>query len=807
MIAVGLQRGHLIGSKTEQEDVLVAQLLVHLHVGAVQGADGQSTVHHELHVAGTAGLLAGGGDLLGQLTGGHQLLSQGDAVVLQEDHLQLILTDGIGVDLGGQGVDELNDPLGNMVAGGRLGAKQEGLGSKLHVGVIPQLIIEVYDVQDIQQLTLILVQTLDLYVEDGVGVEHHTALPSQIGGKAALVLLLDGLHALQNSLVVLVLLQAQDGIGMDEVVVPAGALPHQSVQLGVDLGQPAAVVDAVGHVLELLRMHGICIVEHVLLQDLRVQRGHAVDGIAGADAQVGHADLAVPDDGHLGDLVHIAAEVLLQLALITGSDLLEDLPDTGQQALDEPLGPALQSLGQHGVVGVGHGVGENVPGLVPAVALHVQQDTHQLGNDQSGVGIVDLDDVLLVEIAQGAILSAVLAHDGLHGSRDEEVLLLQAQRLALVVVVIRIQHLGNDLGHSLLLHGLQVLAPGVQGHIHGHRALGVPQAQHVGVVGLVAGDLHVAGNGQNGGVAHVLGVVVALVVPVVHDLAAEPDLLGLIHLGDEPGIAQAQPVIGLLYLLAVHDLLLEDTQLVADGIAGGGDLQGGHGVQIAGSQTAQTAVAQARIGLDLKQIGGGEAQPLQGLLQGIQNAQIVGVLLQRTAHEELQRQVVDLALLALPHLVAGIHLVAGHDVPQYQSTGLKHMVRGGVLHVPSEIAVKFPDDQFGKLSLSVFSHDVASLIDFINSIFSAVNSARDIFYHTTVPTSNAQSPPSLKMPSIPESLAEMLMGEGFAALETVILLVQNSVENRYFFSLQTQKAGRTFPSARPTELLVQPWMR
>ena len=134
------------------------------------------------------------------------------------------------------------------------------------------------------------------------------------------------------------------------------------------------------------------------------------------------------------------------------------------------------------------------------------------------------------------------------------------------------------------------------------------------MAGLVAGDLHIPGDGQHGGVAGVLGVVVALAVPAVLHFAAEADLLRLVHLGDEPGIAQAQPVVGQLHLLAIDDLLLEDTQLVADGVAGGGDLQGGHGVQIAGGQTAQTAVAQAGIGLQLEQVGGGEAQALQSVL-------------------------------------------------------------------------------------------------------------------------------------------------------------------------------------------------
>ena len=94
----------------------------------------------------------------------------------------------------------------------------------------------------------------------------------------------------------------------------------------------------------------------------------------------------------------------------------------------------------------------------------------------------------------------------------------------------------------------------------------------------VAGDLHVLGHGQHHIIPGVLYPVAAQRVPLVLHLAAEADLFGLVHFGDEPGVAQPQPVVGQLHLLAVHDLLLEDAQLIADGIAGGRDLQRSHGV-------------------------------------------------------------------------------------------------------------------------------------------------------------------------------------------------------------------------------------
>src|SRR3546814_8522511 len=64
--------------------VFKADLLAHLHIGAVQGADSQRPVEGELHVAGTRSLQAGGGNLLRQVRRGDDVLGQADVVVGQE---------------------------------------------------------------------------------------------------------------------------------------------------------------------------------------------------------------------------------------------------------------------------------------------------------------------------------------------------------------------------------------------------------------------------------------------------------------------------------------------------------------------------------------------------------------------------------------------------------------------------------------------------------------------------------------------------------------------------------------------------
>src|SRR5439155_6966896 len=55
---------HLVRAQPEQEEVLLAPLLRHLDGRAVACADRESPIHHVLHVAGAARLVARGGDLV-----------------------------------------------------------------------------------------------------------------------------------------------------------------------------------------------------------------------------------------------------------------------------------------------------------------------------------------------------------------------------------------------------------------------------------------------------------------------------------------------------------------------------------------------------------------------------------------------------------------------------------------------------------------------------------------------------------------------------------------------------------------------
>ena len=190
----------------------------------------------------------------------------------------------------------------------------------------------------------------------------------------------------------------------------ADRLIEQVGQAGVGLVEPPAGGDAVGNVLEFVRGELIVILEHTVLDDLRMQLGYAVDAVGRDHRKVGHPHLEIVNNTHPVDVILIVgflAQVLAEPAV----DLTDNLVDSGQQVAEDVLVPLLKRLGHDRVVGIGKGAGNNVPRLVPAEPAVIKQHPHQLGDCKRGMGVVDLDGVLCAKVVKGAIEGDVPADD------------------------------------------------------------------------------------------------------------------------------------------------------------------------------------------------------------------------------------------------------------------------------------------------------------------------------------------------------------------------------------------------------------
>ena len=111
-------------------------------------------------------------------------------------------------------------------------------------------------------------------------------------------------------------------------------------------------------------------------------------------------------------------------------DLVDDLHVARQQPLHQRHRPAFQRLRQQRVIGVGDGVGGDLPGLGPRQAVFIHQQPHQLRDDDRRVGVIELDGAFVGQVVQLAVLADVSVQQVLQRGRREEILLPQPQFLA-----------------------------------------------------------------------------------------------------------------------------------------------------------------------------------------------------------------------------------------------------------------------------------------------------------------------------------------------------------------------------------------
>ena len=161
----------------------------------------------------------------------------------------------------------------------------------------------------------------------------------------------------------------------------------------------------------------------------------------------------------------------------------------------------------------------------------------------------------------------------------------------------------------------------------------------------------------------------AFVVRVFHHPAVELHRVQYFRAGKFPGVAVAQPVFRMFHLMAVFDALLEHPVFIADPVTVARQAQGGHGIQEAGGQPAQAAVAQRRIrfqGANRFQI---QVQLAHGLGEFVHEFHIYHAISQGAADQEFQGQVVDAlgmrAIIGALGFHPAFHEAVAHHIGRY----------------------------------------------------------------------------------------------------------------------------------------------
>ena len=251
-------------------------------------------------------------------------------------------------------------------------------------------------------LTLVLVNALHLHVEQAGRIDDDSGARLDFCGQRMLVGELDGRPRLPERGIVGQRLQPPKLVEVRWPGFPDG-VEQQAAQPRVDEHQESAWGHAVGHARELVRPQVGEVAEGILLEQFAVQTGDAIDGVAADAREVGHTHVALPcfvDDRQPFHATLVSRERRADVLQVPVIDLVNDLEEPRQRFTKQRHWPFLKRFRQERVVRVPEGAPRDVPGRRPVHTMLVDEQTHQLGDADSRMRVVQLNRKLLMKAVE-----------------------------------------------------------------------------------------------------------------------------------------------------------------------------------------------------------------------------------------------------------------------------------------------------------------------------------------------------------------------------------------------------------------------
>uniref|UniRef100_A0A1Y1L8Q7 Uncharacterized protein n=1 Tax=Photinus pyralis TaxID=7054 RepID=A0A1Y1L8Q7_PHOPY len=395
----------VLGEVTKEEDVAFTDFTRNLNVGAVAGANDEAAVEDKLHVASSRGLCSSGRNMFANVRSRANHFRLAHVIILQENNLEQVTNILVLIHHRADRVDQVDNLLGHPISRRSFTAKDTHARQLLLTlvgrhGLEAQILMN--NAKDVQLLTLILVDTLDLHVKQGGRVDNNASSVLDVLRQTHLVGVLDLCPLLAKLLVVNVLLQLVEKRKVLEEVIAAAFGGNQFGQAGVGLVQPTAWCNAVCNIGELVRAVNFDkVLENGGLDEVRVEFRHAIDLVGADDGKERHAyhlGLGFLNDGYPAEHVPVVREGLFYALQKEQVDVVDDLQVPREQVLDETNGPFLEGFWEDRMVGVSKSARDNFPRGIPLQALNIDQNPLQLHNRQRRMCVIQLDRHLIREL-------------------------------------------------------------------------------------------------------------------------------------------------------------------------------------------------------------------------------------------------------------------------------------------------------------------------------------------------------------------------------------------------------------------------
>ena len=284
----------LVAGCAEHEDIVIAYRLVDLYVRPVLCSKRHGAVEHELHVSCSACFLGCKRDLLGNIACRNQFSCFCHIIIFNHDNFEVFVYLRIIVDDLLQAEDQMDDILCDHIRRSCLRAEDCRHRSCRDLSRL-DLKVLINDIECIELLAFVLVETLHLDVEDRIRADLNILCLFQISAQRLFIFMLDLDQLFEHCIIVLIFEQF---FKLCRILLIS--LSDQAVnvlcQERIAVDEPAAECNAVCLIVKLLRIDLVEVVQLRVLQDLRVQSRNAVHTESIVDIDMSHVHSVVSVD-------------------------------------------------------------------------------------------------------------------------------------------------------------------------------------------------------------------------------------------------------------------------------------------------------------------------------------------------------------------------------------------------------------------------------------------------------------------------------------------------------------------------------
>ena len=419
---------HFVAGCAEYKDIVVAHSLVDLYVRSILCSQCHCAVEHELHISCSAGLFGSKRNLLGNIACRDQFAGLCHVVVLYHDNSQVFVYLGIIVDDLLQAEDQMDDIFCDHVSRSCFRTEDRCHRSCRDLSCF-DLQIFINDIQRVQLLAFVLVETLYLDIKDRIRAHFQPLCLAQVSAEIFFILMFDLKQFVENFVVIFVCKKFFELCGVFFPAFP-DRLIKQCCQTRVAVDEPAAECDAVCLIVELLRINLEEVVQFRVLKDLCVQRGNTVYTESVVNVNMCHVHRIITVD-NCNALIFIFSSYFI-------IKHLDDRHKLRNNFLQVMYRPFLKRLGKDSMVRICACSGYNVNSVVHIhTSLHEQAD--QFRNYHSRMCIVDLDYGIIRQIVKIASFCRALVENELCSRAYHKILLINTEQSSLLIAVVRIK--------------------------------------------------------------------------------------------------------------------------------------------------------------------------------------------------------------------------------------------------------------------------------------------------------------------------------------------------------------------------------